>query len=81
MLNQQLFLTNLINYFSQCGGPDLNRRTPTGLDPESSAFDQARQPPPDFPYKHGNINFFWKHDRNDDKLELDSHQLVPQFGT
>ncbi len=29
----------------RCGGRDLNPRTPTRLDPESSAFDQARQPP------------------------------------
>ena len=29
----------------KCGGPDSNRRTPTGMDPESIAFDLARQPP------------------------------------
>ncbi len=29
-----------------CGGPDSNRRTPAGPDPESGAFDLARQPPP-----------------------------------
>ncbi|GEM_PF-7096753 len=28
-----------------CGGPDSNRRTPTGTDLESVAFDLARQPP------------------------------------
>ena len=28
-----------------CGGPDSNRRTPTGMDPESIAFNLARQPP------------------------------------
>ena len=29
----------------KCGGPDSNRRTPTGMNPESIAFDLARQPP------------------------------------
>ena len=29
----------------KCGGPDSNRRTPTGMDPESIAFNLARQPP------------------------------------
>ena len=28
-----------------CGGPDSNRRTPSGMDPESIAFNLARQPP------------------------------------
>ena len=35
--------TNDIN--KKCGGPDSNRRTPTGMDPESIAFNLARQPP------------------------------------
>ena len=30
----------------KCGGPDSNRRTPTGMDPKSIAFNLARQPPP-----------------------------------
>ena len=29
----------------QCGGWDLNPRTPTGQAPEACAFDQARRPP------------------------------------
>ena len=29
-----------------CEGPDLNRRTPAGMDPESIAFNLARQPSP-----------------------------------
>ena len=39
--NEQRIRTNA----KKCGGPDLNRRTPTGMDPESIAFDLARQPP------------------------------------
>ena len=35
---------NTIEY-EECGGGDLNPRTPTRPDPESGAFDQARQPP------------------------------------
>ncbi len=30
---------------AECGGPDSNRRTPTGMNPESIAFNLARQPP------------------------------------
>ena len=30
---------------TKCGGPDSNRRTPTGMDPKSIAFNLARQPP------------------------------------
>ena len=33
-------------FIIRCGGPDLNRRTPTGMDPESIAFNLARQPSP-----------------------------------
>ena len=34
-----------IHRITKCGGPDLNRRTPAGMDPESIAFNLARQPP------------------------------------
>ena len=36
---------NVRRGYTKCGGPDLNRRTPTGMDPESIAFNLARQPP------------------------------------
>ena len=34
---------------TKCGGPDSNRRTPTGMDPKSIAFNLARQPPQWYP--------------------------------
>ncbi len=39
----------------ECGGPDSNRRTPTGMDPESIAFNLARQPPQSYPTLMGSI--------------------------
>ena len=36
---------SMLGHVDQCGGPDLNRRTPIGTDLESVAFGQARQPP------------------------------------
>ena len=37
--------SGMLGGVDQCGGPDLNRRTPIGTDLESVAFGQARQPP------------------------------------
>ena len=45
--------------FKKCGGPDLNRRTPAGPDPESGAFDLARQPPPKMEYE-SDILLLWR---------------------
>ena len=59
-LNLSKFMGNGLNVFfssvekgyswkwenALCEGPDLNRRTPAGMDPESIAFNLARQPSP-----------------------------------
>ncbi len=50
-------LTDFISDNEKCGGPDLNRRTPTGMDPESIAFNLARQPPPLVGMLYSNYKF------------------------
>ena len=45
LLRGYLLAKNDFENLDWCGGRDLNPRTPTGRDPESRAFDQARQPP------------------------------------
>ncbi len=53
-LNISAFLENKLREFLysknkaeiiECGGRDLNPRTPSGADLESAAFDLSRQPP------------------------------------
>ena len=48
----------------KCGGPDSNRRTPTGMDPKSIAFNLARQPPQLLPvFTNGILKVFNQKDK------------------
>ncbi len=51
-----------------CGGPDSNRRTPTGTDLESVAFDLARQPPHNSALRSSIKNFLVSPQKNLNRL-------------